>query len=119
MTLRLLRLPKQWGPGPQDCVPCRLPLPLLGRRGGDGEEVHRCLKAWARPVGGLGKDSGALQDTPPACSLGPRSSPASPRPGELEGPGEKAGICHLPHSPPDDHQYADAWLKNAPLTIAH
>ena len=70
LALRLLRPPKRWGAGPPDCVPCRLSLPL-GHRGRAGGEGHRCLRAWARPVGGPGQGSGALQDTPPACSLGP------------------------------------------------
>ena len=74
LALRLLKLPKWRGPGPADCVPCRQPLPL-GCRGGDRGEVHRCLKAWARPVGGLGEGSGTLQDTAP--SLFPKS-PGSP-----------------------------------------
>ena len=37
----------------------------------------------------------------------PRSQ-AGPRQGELEGPEEKAHICLLPHSPPDDHH---RWLN--------
>ena len=65
-----------------DCNPCRLPLPL-GRRGGDGGEVHHHLKAWAWPVGDLGEAYGALQDTAPCLFPGPPSSPTSLRPGEL------------------------------------
>ena len=62
--------------------------------------------------GRRGEGSGALQDTPPACSLGPQLT-RQPEAGELEGPREKAGICLLPRSPPDDHHSPDHWL-NAP-----
>ncbi|XP_059941020.1 ferritin light chain-like [Mesoplodon densirostris] len=39
-------------------------------------DVCRCLKAWAPPMGGLGKGSGALQDTAP--SLPRQGPPAHP-----------------------------------------
>ena len=45
---------------------------------------------------------------PPACSLGPPRSPAVLALGR-EGPWEHAGICLLPHFPPDDH-FAYCWL---------
>ena len=108
-----LRLPEQWvkgGPGPTASDPSRWPLPS-GPRGGDGGEVHHRLKAWARSVSGLEPGSGALQDTAP--NLFPRlpSSPASLRPGDrLQGFGDKAGICLLPCSPPEDH-HSDRWLN--------
>lgn len=58
-----LRPPRWQGPGPADCDPERsLPLGYTGR---DWGEVHRHLKAWAGPAGGLGEGSGALQDTAP------------------------------------------------------
>ena len=56
-----------------------------------------------------------------SCRLRPRqmaSAIRSQRPGELEGPREKAEIRLLPHSPPDDHRSADHWL-NSPLMAAH
>lgn len=40
----------------------------LGYTGRDRGEVHRHLKTWAGPVGGLDEGSGALQDTVP-CLL--------------------------------------------------
>lgn len=75
-----------------DCV-LRSPL-LLGGRDRDGGELRHCLKAWAQPVGGLG-------DRALSLFPGPLSSLAGPRRGKLEG--EKAGVCLLPPSPPDDH----------------
>ena len=108
LALSLLKLPKQQGPGLADCIPCRLQLPL-GHRGRDGGEVHCRLKAWARPVDSLGKGSGALQDTAPSLFPGLPSSPASPRPEGLESPGEKARICLLPHSLPDNHDWPELW----------
>ena len=72
-------------------------------------EVHCCLKDWTLPASGsCGESSGALQDTAPSLFSGPSSSQAGLRQGELEGPEEKAGICLLPHSPPDDHH---CWLN--------
>ena len=62
--------------------------------------------------------SGTLQDIAPSLFLRPPRSPAGLRLGELEGPGKKAGICLLPHSPPDDHHSADHWL-NSPLMVIH
>ena len=47
-----------------------------------------------RLVGGRGEGSKALQDTPSLFSGHP-SSPTGLRPDELEGLGEKAGICLL------------------------
>ena len=61
---------------------------------------------------------------PPACLLAvpsPTSSPAGPRLGKLEGLREKAGICLLPHSPPEDHSTTNCWLSHlsngASLTV--
>ena len=71
-------------------------------------KVHCCLKDWTPPVGGCGESSGALQDTAPSLFSGPPRSQAGPRQCELEGPEEKARICLLPHSPPDDHH---GWLN--------
>ena len=65
--LRLLRLPSVgWSQ--------RRPLPL-GHRGGDGGACHHHLKAWTRPVGGLGEDSGAPQDTVPSLFPGSPTHP--------------------------------------------
>ena len=71
-------------------------------------EVHCCLRDWTAPLGGCGESSGALQDTAPSLFSGPPSSQAGLRQGEPEGPEEKAGICLLPQSPPDDHH---RWLN--------
>ena len=93
---------------------CRRQLPL-GLRDRDGGEVHQDLKAWARPVGGPGEGSGALQDTAPR--LFPRapqlthSGLSDTGQGELEGPGEEAGICLLPHSPCDSHHSTNCWMN--------
>lgn len=46
----------------------------------------------------------------PSLFHGAPSSAASLRPCELEGP-EKAGICLLPHPPPDSHHSTNPWLK--------
>ena len=90
-ALRLLRLPRSQGPGPTDCVLCRLQM-QQGRRGCDGG-VHHHLKTWAPPVGHLGQGSGALQDTAP-------NLPTSLRPSDLKALWEKARAHLLPHSPP-------------------
>ena len=54
------------------------------------EGIHHCLKAGPELVEGLSEDSGALQGIVPSLSPGPFSSPAGPRPSELEGLQEKA-----------------------------
>ena len=46
-----------------------------------------------RLVGGLGEGSKALQDTAPSLFTGHPSSPTGLGPDELEGLGDKAGIC--------------------------
>ena len=51
------------GAGPIDCVPGKQ---LLGHSSGDRGEVHCHLKALGWPVGGLGRGSGAFQDTAPS-----------------------------------------------------
>ena len=80
------------------CAPGQLQEPPLGHRGRDGEELHRCLKAWTWPEGSLGEGSGALQGRTPSLLAWPQlSSPTGQRLGELEGPREKARICLLPH----------------------
>ena len=66
-------------------------------------------KGWGRGSQGLGLASGwfwrglwsPAGHTPSLFPGSPRS-PAGPRPGELAGPREKAGICLLAHSPPDN-----------------
>ena len=58
---------------------------------------------------------------PPSLFPGPPNSPASPRPGELEGPGEKARICLSSHFPPEDHHsttLAQCPSNNSSLTVA-
>ena len=78
------------GAGVLQTSPCPRPtanaIRLQRRGGGRGS---RCLKAWAW-AWGLGKGPGALQDTAPSLFPGAPSSPAGPRPAELEGPREKA-----------------------------
>ena len=81
---------------------------MKSQRQGWGE-VHLCLKAWARPVGGLGEGGGALQDTDPSLFPGiPR-----PRLGEGEGPVEKARISLLPHSLPGNYHSSESWLNES------
>ena len=85
-------------------------------------------RAWGRgspPHQGLGPASGrswwglwSPAGHTPSLFPGSPSSPANPRPGELEGPGEKARICLLPNSPPEDHHSGDPWL-DAPPPVAH
>ena len=42
-----------------------------------------------------------------------------PKAGLAGGPPQaKAGVCLLPHSPPDDHHSPNCWL-NPPLTVVH
>ena len=106
------------GPGPTDCDPCRWPMPW-GCRGRDEGEVHSLLPQGLGPASGWpwrGLWSPVGHSTQPLPW--PPRSPAGLRPGELEGPGEKAGICLLPHSPPDDHHSTNRWL-NGPLMAAH
>ena len=57
-----------------DCILCRQPLPW-GHRGKNGGASHRCLKAWAWPVGGLARAPEPCRTEPPACSLGPPTYP--------------------------------------------
>lgn len=82
----------------------RGPLPPEGRPGPDQRQ------AWARPVGSLGKGSGAPQNTDPACS-------PSLRQRELEAWGSRPGSITSLSLPDNDHS-ADHWL-NDPLTFAH
>ena len=102
------------GPGPVNCILCRLLLPL-DHRGGDGGEVHHHLKDCASPVGSLGQ-GWSPQDTALSLSLGnllpTRLEAASLRLGEHEGPRKNARICLLPHSPPNDHHSANSWLNS-------
>ena len=89
-ALRLLRLPRSQGPGPTDCVLCRLQM-QQGRRGCDGG-VHHHLKTWAPPVGHLGQGSGALQDTAPNLFPGFPQPPHWPKAQWPKGPlGEGEG----------------------------
>ena len=69
-----------------------------------GERVTTTSRPGSGQLGGLGKGSGALQDTAPSLF-------------ELEGPREKAGIGLLSNSLPEDHHSSDLWL-NSPLTVA-
>ena len=99
----------------------------ISLRDRDWGEVHQDLKSWARPVGGPGEGSGALQDTAPRLFPGApqltHSGPSDPGQGELEGPGEEAGICLLPHSPHDSHHSTNCWMnpptKGRSLTVSH
>ena len=95
-------------PGPTVYDPGRRSL-LLAWRDRDGGEVHCCLKAWGWA---LLRALEPCRTQAPAWSLGPPSSPAGPRPGELEGLGEKAGIWLLPHSPPQNHQPTAVWIRS-------
>ena len=72
----------------------RLTATAVMSRGKDQGEVHRHLKDWARPVGGLGEGSRSLHDTAPSCFLGTPSSATGLRLGELEAPRKKARV-HL------------------------
>ena len=79
-------------PGLTDYDSYRRPL-LVGHRDRDGEEVH----CFSSPGPWLVE----------ALLPGPSSSSAGPRLGKLEGLQEKACICLLPHSLPDDHYPTD------------
>ena len=104
------------GPSHTHRILWRRPLPW-GHRDGDGGESHHHLKAWVWPVGwpwqGLWSPAGHSSQP---VSWAPSSS-TDPRPGELEGPREKAGIGLLSNSLPEDHHSSDLWL-NSPLTVA-
>ena len=115
LAFRLLRLPRQWGTRPTDCILCRWPLPL-GHRDGDGE---RCM-AISRPGqwAAMGRASEPCRTEPPACSLGPSNSTTGMRLSEWEGPGETARIHLSPHCPPEDHQPSRHWL-NGPRKVTH
>lgn len=81
------------GTGPEERLPGRRLWPS-GHRDRDTEEIHLTSKP-TQPVGCLGEGPGALQDTAPSLFPGPLSSCAGPRPGELRGHREKAGIHFL------------------------
>ena len=69
-------------------------------------------------VEGLSEGSGALQDRVSRLLPGPTCSPVGPRLGKLEDLQEKAWICLLPHSPPDDHHTTEpGWI--ASLRVPH
>ena len=101
------------GAGPTNQVPGRQ-LPPLGCRGGEREEVHHCLKAWAWPVGGLGEGCGDQQTTASVCSLDP--------------PGQLPAISHVSWRAPGRRPGATSYLTlqsttplakwNSPLTVA-
>ena len=113
-TLRFLRLPKWWGPGPIDCVPCGLPLPLGQRwEGGRGSPPPQGLGQGQRVA--LARALEPCRTQPPACSLGPQSTPAGPRPGKLE-----RRIHLLPHCPPEDHHSTARRLlaESSQLTVS-
>ena len=74
-------------PGAQDPIGLRLLTPpsggwsqrwplSLGHWGRNGGEGHHHLKAWTRPVGGLGEGSGPPRTHPPIWSLGPQLTAA-------------------------------------------
>ena len=113
-TLRFLRLPKWWGPGPIECVPCGLPLPL-GQRwgGGRGSPTPQGLGQGQQVA--LARALEPCRTQPPACSLGPQSTPAGPRPGKLE-----RRIHVLPHCPPEDHHSTAPRLlaESSQLTVS-
>ena len=88
--------------GPTDCDPGKLPVPL-GRGDRGSGEAHHCLEAWAEPSWWPWWGLWALQDTALSPFWAP-SSPAGPRPGQLEGLREKAGIRLSPLSPPHHHR---------------
>ena len=75
---------------------------------GRGSPQH--LKAWAQQWAALAR---ALE--PAGHSLQPvpqaPGSPTGPRPGELEGPREKAGLHLLSYSQSEDHHSTDHWLN--------
>ena len=77
---------------------------MVAETGMDGGKVHCCLKAWAQPVGAaLLRAPGPCRTQAPSLFSGPPSSPAGPRPGELEGLGEKARVHLLPYAPQNHH----------------
>ena len=95
--------------GPARCSPGRRPLPS-GHRGRDGERSTAAWRqSWARPVGSIGKGSGAPQNTAPPVP--PAWGRASWR---LGGAGQDPPLL----SSPDNHHSDDHWL-NDPLTFAH
>ena len=104
LTFRLLRRPRL---GARSLRPRPTQAAATGRSQRRERGVQplaaRPGSARRRPWRGLG----ALQDAPPARSLGSPSSPAGLRLREREAPGEKAGIHLLTHS-------ADGWLHGAP-----
>ena len=109
------------GPGPTDCVPSKLPLPL-GHSGRDGEEGHCRLRAWARPVGGLGEGSGALQDTPQSVPWAPQLT-CQARGRVAGGPRGEGQDPPLTSLSPEDHHSMDHWLNgptnSGSLTAGH
>ena len=83
-----------------------------------GERFNIALRPGPRLLGGLGEDFWPCMTQYPPCFLGPPSR-TGPRPGNrLEGPGEKASIYLLPHSPADDHHPTDHWPNQVPKDLS-
>ena len=102
-------------------APCRPPLLLVGTGRGRGE-VHCSPQAWARPVGGPGQGSGALQNTAPSLFPGPPRSSSSPRLGELECPPprqrlESASYLTLHLTPPLPQLLAESPTNGSSPTV--
>ena len=62
----------------------------------------------------LSEDFGALQAVVSSLFPGLSSSSTGPSLGKLEGLQEKALICLLPYSPPNDYHTFDPWLSHFP-----
>ena len=94
--------------------PRQMATAIRSQKQGWGKGFTTASNPGPKLVKGLSEDSGALQGIVPSLSPGPFSLPAGPRLGELEELQEKAWICLLPHSPPDDHHTTDPWLNHFP-----
>ena len=100
-------------PGLTDCDPDRWPL-VVDHRDRDGGEVRHSSRPGPWLVECFSQSSGAPQDIIPNLFPGPPGSRTDSRLGELEGLQEKAWLCLLPHSPPDDHLTTNPWAESLP-----
>ena len=91
-ALRLLRPPRSQGPGPTDCILCRLPM-QRGRRSCDAG-VHHHLKTWAPPWPGLWSPAGHSPQPVPGFSQPPHLPQAWWAKGSL-GEGEGTPLTSL------------------------
>ena len=96
-----------------DCNPHRQPL-LLGHRDRDGDRSTFASRLGPQLVEALVRALKPCRTESPVYSPGPSSSSTGPRLGKLERL-QKAWICLLPHSPPDDRHTTDPWLNHFPV----